>query len=948
MSPAAIEPLIGRDLEIEILRRVLEGVTRGSAASVVIEGEAGIGKTRLLSSTAAAARDRGVTVLRGAAHPLEHTRPFGPLVDALQLRPGSDDAHRAAIGRLLVGDDAVPAGMLMPGQLQFRVVEEIIDLLEAMSDQGPVLLALDDLHWAESATLLAVRWITQRLTAVPLLLVVTLRPAARSLELVQLLDDVAQLATTVVRLDALPDRDVEMLVEAELGIAPGPELVEVARRAGGNPLWVVELLRSLSAEGRIDLTGDRAELMAGELPGSIRQLVATRLRYLPESAVRSLRTASLFGESFSLTDMATVTGRRVTELVEDLGPAFAAELVADHRGVLVFRHQLVRDAIYEEIPQGARVALHREVADALAAAGAPLETVASHLMLGAVAPDAAAAASLRRAAVEAAPRAPGVAVELLRCAEGLLPAGDPELDVVLAELVECLVRIGHTPEATDLAEGVLGRPHDARVDKRMRFALIGALSLQRRSAELITLADAVLEGASEMTIGERAHALGLNSLGRQFHGDLVGGEADARRGLELAEEVGDRAMIAWNLTALGSAVKAQGRYADALEATGRAVEFAFAPPNPEARTRSPHMMYGMALCDADRLDEAAAAYRTAAEECVTLEISLLVADIQLLATEVRLLRGEWDDAVPAIEGGVAFAREHGNLITLPRFHAYLAIIAASKGDVRTGEKALAPFADELTSDHPCYGAEFVFYAASLLAEVDGQPELALAHLQRFWEHEGERDNRYGYRFIAPALTRLALALDQPELAGEAAERAELAAELAGGVPSVESAALRCRGLIDRGPSMMVEAVSLALRSGRVLEHAGACEDAACVLTQRGSAGDARALLEAAIARYETLGASWLLARATASHRAIGGRRGSRGNRTRAVTGWTSLTGSERAVAELIAEGLTNRQIGARLFISPHTVNNHLRRAFQKLDVSTRAGLAAKVPSVRMS
>jgi DNA-binding CsgD family transcriptional regulator len=943
MSLVVTDPLIGRERELEVLCRLLGRVTRGSTATAVIEGEAGVGKTRLLAGLTEAARGAGVTVLHGAAHPLERTRPFGPLVDALRLRPGSGDRRRAAIGRLLWGDEeAVQGGALMPGQVQFRVVEEIIDLLERLSDQGPVVLALDDLHWAESATLLAVRWITRRLTAVPLLVVATVRPAPQSPELVQLLDDVAQSSATFVRLGALPQGDVEALVEARLGVPPGPAVADAVRRAGGNPLWVVELLRSLQSEGRIDLSGDRAELRAGGLPGSIRQLVARRLGYLPESTVRALHTASLFGESFSLNDMAVVTGRRVTELVDDLGPAFAAELVTDRRGVLVFRHQLVRDAIYEEIPAAARVALHREIADALAAAGAPLEKVATHLMLGAVAPDPAAAASLRLAAAEAAARAPGVAVELLRCAESLLPAGDPERDPVLAELVGCLSRIGHTPEATAIAEGVLGRPHAATVDRPLRIALIGALSVQRRGAELIPYADAVLEAASEIPIAEQAHVLGLCSLGRQFDGELIGGEADARRGLALAERAGDRAMISWNSMALGAAVKVQGRYGDALQATSRAVEFAFAPPNLEARLRMPHMMHGMALSDADRLSDAAEAFRTAAEECATLEDSQLVADIQLGATEVRLLQGQWEQAVPEIEGGIPFARENGNLNMLPRCHAYLAIIAAFRGDVTTGEKALAPFAGELTSDRPCFGAEFVFYAASLLAEVGGHRATALEHLQRFWEHDAERDNRYGHRFIAPALTRLALALGQPELARNAASGAELAAELAGGVPSVQSAALRCRGMTDRDPALMVEAVALAHRSGRVLEHAGACEDAASVLAAGGDAPAARALLEQAIARYDTLGALWVLARATACHRALGGRRGSRGSRTRALTGVESLTRSEHAVAELVAEGLTNREIGARLFISPHTVNNHLRRAFQKLDVSTRAGLAAKV------
>jgi hypothetical protein len=239
------------------------------------------------------------------------------------------------------------------------VAEEVIDLIEAISDRGPLMLMLDDLHWSEGATLLTVGWAMRRLTAVPLMLVMAVRSAPRSPELAQLHDDAGQLPARFVRLSPLADRDVEVLSEAELGVPLGRSGSEVVRRCGGNPLWVVELLRALVSEGRIDRGGGMAELGAGELPGSVRELVTRRLGYMPVTAVKALRTASLLGESFSLTDMAAVTGRRVPELVDDLGPAFAAGLVADHRGVLVFSHQLVPDAI----PEAARVALHRAGGD---------------------------------------------------------------------------------------------------------------------------------------------------------------------------------------------------------------------------------------------------------------------------------------------------------------------------------------------------------------------------------------------------------------------------------------------------------------------------------------------------------------------------------------------------------------------------------------------------------
>ena len=489
---------------------------------------------------------------------------------------------------------------------------------------------------------------------------------------------------------------------------------------------------------------------------------------------------------------------------------------------------------------------------------------------------------------------------------------------------------------------MLTRPHDPDLDKPLRFGLIDALSIQNRGPELIEQTEAALNDSPDMPLADQAFLLAQSSFGRTFSGDLVGGESAARRALAIAEQADDTAMICWSLTTLAVAVKTQGRFQEAIDCTTRVV-----PRHSRLRTSrhvcaARYFMHGMILCDADRLDEAAAAFRRAAEESERLESWWLLPDIQLMASEVRLLQGDWDEATATLEGGIEFAGEHGNLITLPRFRAYLAVIAASRGDVQAGKLALAPAASELDRDCPSFGAEYVFHAAAVLEEVAGRPEAALRFLQRFWTLDSERENRYGHRFLAPVTVRLALELNQPNTARETAEAAEQAAALAGGVPSVEAAALRCRGLIDNNAEQLLAAVELALKSGRVLEHAGTCEDAAAVLGAVGARAQGRGLLEEALERYDAIGAYWYASRARGRLRALGGRRGARGSRRRALTGWESLTKSERAVVELVAEGLTNREVGKRLFISPHTVNSHLRRSFQKLNVSTRAALAAKV------
>ena len=190
--------------------------------------------------------------------------------------------------------------------------------------------------------------------------------------------------------------------------------------------------------------------------------------------------------------------------------------------------------------------------------------------------------------------------------------------------------------------------------------------------------------------------------------------------------------------------------------------------------------------------------------------------------------------------------------------------------------------------------------------------------------------------------RLALALGHRDVAAEVADSVTAGVALAPEVPTVRSLALRCRGLVDGEVEPLIEAVALARRAPLLLEHAGACEDAASLLAQGGRRDEAATLLGEALARYEPAGADAWAGRVRAELRSLGARPGSRGSRRRPAEGWESLTATERAVSLLVAEGLTNGAVARRMYISPHTVNTHLRHVFAKLGVSNRVALAAVV------
>src|SRR6516165_58635 len=362
MSSAA--GLVGREAELALAVAAVGQLSEGRASALVIEGEAGIGKTRLVQSIVGDARSRDVAVFCGQAHPFERTRPFGVVAAALDLSQRSPDPRRAAIGALLAGQGA-GAPARAAGDIQYRVVEEIVDLVEKSCAEQPVLV------------------------------VVTARPSPLSADVVRLLDDLAAGGAGTLHLQPLKSDDVAVLACHVLGASPGPALTAMLAKAGGNPLWVVAMLRSLADEGMLRRAGDIVEATTSELPASLSDLVVRRLRHLPRATLELLQVTAVLGDAVSLGDVAAVARRPSAEVVGQLADAFDAQLLDEAGGRVVFRHQLVHDAIYRHLPTPARRLLHREAAVALMAAGADRLDVADHLMLGAERGDEQAVAWLR-------------------------------------------------------------------------------------------------------------------------------------------------------------------------------------------------------------------------------------------------------------------------------------------------------------------------------------------------------------------------------------------------------------------------------------------------------------------------------------------------------------------------------------------------------------------------
>jgi DNA-binding CsgD family transcriptional regulator/tetratricopeptide (TPR) repeat protein len=698
------------------------------------------------------------------------------------------------------------------------------------------------------------------------------------------------------------------------------------------------MVRSLSDEGMLRRDGDAVEVTTSELPASLSDLVVRRLRHLPSATLELLQVTAVLGDAVSLRDVVAVARRPSAEVVRGLGHAFDAQLLDEAAERVVFRHQLVHDAIYQHIPPPSRRVLHREAAVTLMAAGADRLEVADHLMLGAERGDEEAVAWLRDAARAASAQAPSVTVELLRRAEALLPGGHRDADQVSSEVVQALLRAGNVAEASARAEAVLARQHAAEVDTPLRLALLGALALQNRAAELITLAQVSLAEEVRLRPSDQVLMLAQQSWALTYTDDPRAGESAATRALAIAEQAGDAAMSVWALTALLVAVGRQGRFDEALTHARRAAALAADSPDTRSLPLQPKFFLGLALFDCDLVREARAAFRAALDD--EFGSAWWLSDTLMADAQASFVVGEWDDAVPGLIAGGQAAQEKDNQLLVSQSLAYRTIIATATGDHRAAGELADRFTGSLDGEQLSYNAGVLAFAAAGLKVAEGDRQGAYDLLLRCWRFDAARENRFYHRCLAPDLVRLALALGHRDVAAEVAGTVTAGVGLAPEVPTVRSLALRCQGLVDGEVEPIIEAVTLARQAPLLVEHTGACEDAARLLAQDGRRNEAAALLGEALERYEQAGADAWAGRVRAKLRSIGIRLGSRGPRHRPTEGWESLTATERAVSLLVAEGLTNGAVARRLYISPHTVNTHLRHVFAKLGVSNRVALAA--------
>lgn len=950
-----LAPLAGRERELQSIRSLIQNAEHGHGGALWIVGEPGIGKSALLDAFEQEADGRGFRVLRGAARQLETGLPFAAIGSCLGLEGPEPPVAAARVAAALRAGDGPEESSAAPYR-ELVVIEAVLDAVDEWCADGPAAILLDDAQWADHPSLLTLRRIGLMTGHHPLAIGLTTRAVPQNEGLVQLLGDLEAQGGRTLHPGPLPAPEVAELVERLLGARPDRSLLQLVTGAAGNPLYITELVGALNLDGRIRIADGTARYdartatataagtaaataTAGDgtdhthLPGTLAEAILRRLDFLPRPARSTLQLAAALGAGLNVAELAVILGKSPVELYTVIEEAVRAGLLVDSAGELVFRHDLIRQALSESLPATVQSGLRTQAAHALADSGAAVERVVRYLSDDA-ALDSRMLDWLAGSADALVVRAPQAAVELLERARARLEPADPRTAVLRRQLVRALLWVGDPYRAEQAARAALAVDDDRDSQAALRDLLVHACFQQGR----IRLAGAEAQEAMRLpglTVPQAAR-FEFSAMQCRF---TVGG-------LDPAEEPAARRMMAvddgetraYGLNYLSCLRFLAGRYAEAVQLVEQAqAAIAEREALPEW-TSGNELNRAICLVELDRLAQAAEAFESGTRWAEA-HGSVYWSWYRLGTAGVHFLAGRWDDALAEIKAGLDTVEALGparGLNSDRGLRSQAALLTAHRGDLDTAIGLLA--AGEAVRRETFYGY-LRLWSEALLHEAQDRPLAALDLLFEAWQNAGELRKHRGLHYVCPDMARLAAMLGDTTRGRRLADEVQ---SLAGAetVPSMRATARLCRALVDGDAELMRQAEQDYATAARPLYQAYAAENAAVLLAREGRLPEARAELTAATELYEGLEARWDLARAEQRLRREGVRRSGQGARPqRPKSGWAALTETERRIAALVAEGNSNPAIAARLFISRRTVQSHVSSILAKLNLTSRVELA---------
>jgi DNA-binding CsgD family transcriptional regulator len=921
--------LLERETELAEIDTLIAGVADGQGRFALVDGPAGIGKSRLLDAVAETGAAAGARVLRAGGSELEREFPFGVVRQLFEpLLPDGE-----ARDRLLAGSAAPARPVFEPledamADPSFAVLHGLYWAVVNLAGERPLVLVVDDLHWSDRPSLRFLAYLVRRLAGLPVLVAAARRPSEPGADVVLMGEIAGDPQTTALEPGALTPAGVAQLVRGRLGDAADDAFCSACGEAtGGNPLLLLELLTALEAEG-VRPTADSAGVVRELGPRAASRAVLLRLARLPATAIAVARAVAVLGDGADLAATAQLAGLSDAEAAQATGALAQAEILRAEPP-LAFVHPLIRGAVYGDIPPGERELAHAAAARLLADAGASADTIAAHVLAmprrgdpwvvdllagaarGALGRGAAesAVAYFRRALEEPPPpeRRPDVlytlgvaelmtsgpaAAEHLRAAYDEIP--DPPARAQLATiLAEAYTFTGRFRDSAQIAiEAADGLPEDA-LDLREALRVTRHLNAHFDPSS-DPEASAPLDPASIDGHGPAALMLQM-----QAAFDL------ARQGRPASEcipllvgAIRDRSFVA--------GLRGGGTFA-------LMVFLLTLADRPEA----------LHLCDVALADAHRSGSLFAACGAHVFRGHVLTRHGDLPAAEEMLKMGFEEIEAWGIEPG----RSHGS--------AFLSDLYVERGDVASARAALERAG---VPDDPPAMSHLLWWLVSrvrlLLAEGRYEEALGRAH---------DLSRRFDATFANPAFvpwrSQAAEALIGLGRAEEANELAEAEAEMARvwGTPRPIARALQVQAVADPDNALprLREAVGLLEGSPARLELARALTALGTALRRDRQPAEAREPLRRALELAGQCDARTLVEHIRSEIYATGARPSAA-----ASGGVSALTASERRVVDLAAEGRSTHDIAQALYVTPRTIELHLGNAFQKLGIHSRRELSS--------
>ena len=952
-------PLVGRAGELAAIADALAALDGAPAGTVLqIAGEPGIGKSRLLGELAADARNRGCAVLCGRAAEFEAELPFGVFTDALDdwLLTQSTDRLAALAGGsaaelaiVLPAFDALRNGAA-PGlqQERYRAHRAVRHLLTALAAEAPLVLALDDVQWADPGSVELLSHLLAHPPRGAVLLALGFRPTQLPAQLVVALA-AALRERPGVRLDLVPLSAAAAgdLLGADV---PGPIREQLLRESGGNPFFLLQLARGAALSDRRRAASGGVD---APVPPAVLAALASELSSLSAPSLVLLQGAAVTGDPFEGVLAATAADIGAADALDLVDELLQAQLVhpTAMAGQYAFRHPIVRATVYEYATEGWRARAHARLSDDLAQRGAPVSAQAPHVERSAIKGDADALAVLVAAGESSAPRAPALAARWYAAALHLLPDAartEAERIGLLVALATALGGAGRLEESRHVlcevldrlpagdpgrtaivaycagVEHLLGRHRDANArladahrdiaDGTSADAVALAIELaagagfENRYQDMAQWAQLALAGASE--IGHRAMevaAAGQVALAHYFLGapstaaiERAAAGLDELDDAELAGRLDIGLWVGWTEAVLErheQAVAHCQRVIDVSRATGQGAGLLFTMT-----------AQAWSLVRMGRLDDADEVL-TAAIDAGRLAPNLFLAVGVGLAAVVATTRGEHDRALRAGRESVRLASSADPGLIPGMSALYLAMAQIEAGDAQGAHETLMAIrgpGDELST------------------------------------------SRSGHAAACEVLTRAALALGRPDEAERWAHRA-VAVTHGGALAAEATFAARATAAVALARGDAAQAAEVALQAARRADATGVPVEAgrcrilgARALAHAGRRDAAIAELEHAAEELSRVGAFGYRAEAEKELRRLGRRRRRPGGAGVAGEVLAELTEREAQIAELVGQGHTNREIAAVTYLSEKTVERHLSRIFGKLGIANRTALALRI------